>query len=148
MRQALKFLIGPAVLLVVMAIVGLSYLRITGLRGQPSPGRLETFMAHTLREFAIPGAAKARTNPLPADENNVGAGMEHYAQYCAMCHGDDGSGQDAPIGRGLYPKPPDLRASETQEMSDGALLWIIINGVRFTGMPAFGTGHETPDEEE
>jgi hypothetical protein len=41
------------------------------------------------------------------------------------------------IGRGLYPKPPDLRAAETQNLSDGRLFWIIENGVRLTGMPAF-----------
>lgn len=43
------------------------------------------------------------------------------------------------IGRGLYPKPPDLREPETQKLSDGELFWVIENGVRFTGMPAFST---------
>lgn len=43
------------------------------------------------------------------------------------------------MGRGLYPKPPDLRLDETQKLSDGELFWIIENGVRFTGMPAFAT---------
>src|SRR5207247_5574691 len=44
---------------------------------------------------------------------------------------------------GLYPKPPDLRLPETQNLTDGELFWIIENGVRFTGMPAFSNsgGH-------
>ena len=42
------------------------------------------------------------------------------------------------LGRGLYPKPPDLRGEETQKLSDGDIFWIIENGVRLTGMPAFG----------
>jgi len=42
------------------------------------------------------------------------------------------------MGHGLYPKPPDLRGPRTQKLSDGELFWIIENGVRFTGMPAFG----------
>ena len=41
------------------------------------------------------------------------------------------------LGRGLYPKPPDLRLPESQKLSDGELFWVIENGVRFTGMPAF-----------
>ena len=72
----------------------------------------------------------------------IAAGLEHFARYCTMCHANNGSGDDTPLGRGLFPKPPDLRADTTQDLSDGELLYIIINGVRFTGMPAFGTGTE------
>jgi mono/diheme cytochrome c family protein len=70
--------------------------------------------------------------------------MEHYARYCAVCHANDGSGLKTPLGTGLYPKPPDLRAAATQSLTDGELFYIIDNGVRFTGMPAFGTGESTP----
>jgi hypothetical protein len=42
------------------------------------------------------------------------------------------------LGHGLYPKPPDLRADQTQKLSDGDIFLIIQNGVRLTGMPAFG----------
>ncbi|OLC87429.1 MAG: hypothetical protein AUI53_06710 [Acidobacteria bacterium 13_1_40CM_2_60_7] len=64
--------------------------------------------------------------------------MLHFADHCAICHGNDGSG-DTLFGNGLYPKPPDLRRPATQGLSDGELYWIIENGVRFTGMPAFST---------
>lgn len=46
------------------------------------------------------------------------------------------------MGEGLFPKPPDLRLPATQDLSDGELFWIIENGVRFTGMPAFANGGE------
>jgi hypothetical protein len=49
-------------------------------------------------------------------------------------------------GKGLYPKPPDLRLAETQKLSDGELFWIIENGIRFTGMPAFGGSHGSQDD--
>lgn len=42
------------------------------------------------------------------------------------------------MGRGLYPKPPNLSGRDTQKLSDGEIFWIIENGVRFTGMPSFG----------
>ena len=45
-------------------------------------------------------------------------------------------------GKGLYPKPPDLRLPETQNLTDGEIFWIIENGVRFTGMPAFANAGE------
>jgi mono/diheme cytochrome c family protein len=49
------------------------------------------------------------------------------------------------MGRGLYPRPPDLTAAPTQALSDGELFYIVENGVRLTGMPAFG-GAGRPEE--
>jgi hypothetical protein len=56
--------------------------------------------------------------------------------------------QGAAIGRGLFPKPPDMRAAATQSLTDGEIFYIIENGVRFTGMPAFGTGKPDPAGEK
>jgi len=120
--------------------LGVAYVRTTGLRGQPEPGALETLVARSVRGLAIPGDIKGLANPLPGTGENVRAGMEHFARYCAMCHSNDGSGQTSAIGRGLFPKPPDMRAEATQRLTDGELFYIIENGVRFTGMPAFGDG--------
>jgi mono/diheme cytochrome c family protein len=71
-------------------------------------------------------------------------GLAHFADHCAVCHANDGSG-DTHIGRGLYPRAPDMRAAPTQGLSDGELFSIIENGIRLTGMPAWGTG--TPEGE-
>ena len=135
-----------AALLVVLAVAlaGFIYLRSTGLKGQPEPGALETRVARALRGLAIPTEAKARSNPLANATEALAPGLEHFARYCAMCHANDGSGKDTAIGDGLYPKPPDMRAAATQKLTDGELFYIIENGVRFTGMPAFGTGEEDP----
>ena len=76
---------------------------------------------------------------------NLEAARDHFADHCSSCHANDGSG-DTMYGKGLYPKPPDLRQAETQNLSDGELFWIIENGVRFTGMPAFGGGHGSEDD--
>ena len=66
----------------------------------------------------------------------------HFADHCAVCHANNGSG-DTEIGRSLYPRAPDMRKPETQQLSDGELFAIIERGVRLTGMPAWGTG--TPE---
>jgi len=68
----------------------------------------------------------------------------HFADHCALCHANDGSGRTE-IGRGLYPKVPDMRRSSTQSLSDGELLYIIHHGVRFTGMPGWGEGSSDED---
>ena len=66
--------------------------------------------------------------------------MEHFSYHCATCHSDDGGGHTV-FGKGLYPKPPDLRAAGTQNKSDGELYYTIDNGVRLSGMPAFSGTH-------
>lgn len=63
-----------------------------------------------------------------------------------MCHGYDGSAQTQ-VGRALYPKPPDLRQPPTQQLTDGEIHYIIQNGVRLTGMPAWSTKHAQPEED-
>ena len=54
-----------------------------------------------------------------------------------MCHGSDGRSQ-TPIGLWMYPRAADLTSEQVQSFSDQELFWIIQNGIRFTGMPAFG----------
>jgi len=75
-------------------------------------------------------------NPFAADGQRIAEGAEHFLEQCATCHALDGSGK-TDSGVGLYPPPPDLRLEETQRLSDGAIFYIIKNGIRFTGMPAW-----------
>jgi mono/diheme cytochrome c family protein len=144
MRTAAQ-IVGVALLLMtVMVGAGSIYVVSTGLNAQPEPTAMETRVARTIRGFAIPREVKARSNPIGTSADDLKPGLEHFARYCAMCHGNDGSGQGAAIGRGLFPKPPDLRADATQRLTDGEIFYIIENGIRFTGMPAFGTGKPDP----
>lgn len=127
-----------AVGLVVCA--GLSvYMRGHGFTARAQPGRLETVVARSARSLAIPDAARQRPNPVPLTEAAVRDGLAHFADHCAVCHANDGSGATE-MGRGLYPKPPDMRLAATQAVTDGELFYLIENGVPLTGMPAWGTG--------
>ncbi len=110
-----------------------------GISAREEPGALETMMAQTMRGFAIPRRDRNMKNPVPLTADVVTEGMGHYADHCAACHGNDGSGHTE-IGLGLYPKPPDMRQKATQSLSDGELFYIIENGIRLTGMPAWGDG--------
>lgn len=116
-----------------------------GLSARAKPTALEALLARNARHLAIPADARKQQNPIPASPENLRDARLHFADHCAICHGNDGTA-DTAIGKGLYPKPPDLRDAETQKLSDGELFWIIENGVRFTGMPAFGGTHGSQED--
>jgi mono/diheme cytochrome c family protein len=117
-----------------------------GFSARGTPSTAEKFVATTARRLAVPSNYRQLHNPLPTTPENLRAGMEHFADHCATCHGNDGSGNTM-LGNGLYPKPPDMRTAETQGESDGKLYYTIENGVRLTGMPAFGKEHDLGDED-
>jgi mono/diheme cytochrome c family protein len=89
--------------------------------------------------MAIGRRARSLTNPVEPSAEVIAEGRAHFADHCAICHANDGSGETA-MGQGMWPKAPDMRLPQTQNLSDGELFWIIENGVRFTGMPGWGTG--------
>ncbi len=134
-----------ALVAVALAIVAAASLLHDGLSSRATPTSFEAMLARNVRHMAIPAGARKQQNPIPASPDNLRDARLHFADHCAICHGNEGTG-DTPIGKGLYPKPPDLRAEETQRLSDGELFWIIENGVRFTGMPAFGGSHGSEED--
>jgi mono/diheme cytochrome c family protein len=138
------------ILLIVVVAVGLGIAAAAsilhdGLSARAKPTLLEAMIARNARRLAMPSNARDARNPLSASDENLHEARMHFADHCATCHANDGSGTTM-IGQGLYPKPPDLRLPETQKLSDGELFWIIENGVRFTGMPAFGGHHGMQDD--
>src|SRR3954467_8236276 len=139
MRRSILVVLVALGVVVVIALAGLAYVVATGLSARSAPSALETRLARGVRRWAIPQAARAKPNPVAAAPEAIAEGMAHFADHCAACHANDGSG-DTEIGRNLYPKAPDMRLADTQQLSDGELYWIIVNGVRLTGMPGWGAG--------
>ncbi|OLB88433.1 MAG: hypothetical protein AUI12_04770 [Acidobacteria bacterium 13_2_20CM_2_57_6] len=137
-RRTLVGIVVALLLLGVMVAVAASILH-GGLSSRAKPTRIETVIARYARHLAIPANARLTQNPVLASTEDLRDARLHFADHCAICHGNDGSGETM-IGGGLYPKPPDLRLPQTQNLTDGELYWIIENGVRFTGMPAFASG--------
>src|SRR6266403_3311044 len=135
-RRTLVVIIVAAALVGLVAAVAALLLH-DGLSARAKPTLLEIMIARNVRHLAIPANARSTQNPVLASTEDLRDARFHFADHCAICHGNDGGG-DTQIGHGLYPKPPDLRADETQKLSDGDIFWIIENGVRLTGMPAFG----------
>jgi len=67
-------------------------------------------------------------------------GFEHYQEMCVACHGAPGV-EKSEIGAGLNPPAPDL-AEAAADLSPQEVFWILKNGIKMTGMPAFGPTHD------
>ena len=138
-RSFVRTLLLLVVSLLAVGVLTGAYIVTTGVSARRQPGALEAVTAHAVRDLAILPRVRGVTNPVPVSDAVLMEGMEHFADHCSVCHGNDGSG-NTEMGRGLYPRTPDMRLPATQNLSDAELFYIIENGVRFTGMPGWSTG--------
>lgn len=112
-----------------------------GFSTHDEPSRMEAWVARSARHWSTPADLRDERNPLPSAPQVLTEARAHWADHCASCHGNDGKGKTA-IGEKLYPRAPDMTLPATQTLSDGELFAIIENGIRLTGMPAWGDGTE------
>jgi mono/diheme cytochrome c family protein len=129
------------VALVALILAGAGFWWVESARGfsaRQEPTKVEAVVARQMRISAIPPSAKGLRNPMPLTPDLMAEARHHFADHCAICHANDGSG-NTEVGQNLYPKAPDMRQSATQSLSDGELYFIIHNGIRLSGMPAWGT---------
>ena len=128
------------VVVVILVLIGAGFLWIDSAKGfsaRQEPTRMEAVVARNMRQMAIPSAAKNLKNPVPPTDDLLRDARRHFADHCAVCHANDGSGKTE-VGQNLYPKAPDMRQTGTQSLTDGELYFIIHNGIRLSGMPAWG----------
>ena len=144
MRRPTKFVL----LVLILLVAGLGYFGVSlarhGFSAREAPSRAEEWLARHARRIATPAGARTLKHPFATTEASLAGARAHFVEHCATCHGLNGNG-DTVFGRNMYPKVPDLRDQQTQQLADGELFYIISNGVRFTGMPAFG-GEDSPEE--
>jgi mono/diheme cytochrome c family protein len=143
-RATLRALLVLTVLLSVLGgAIGYSVVR-RGLSTHAEPSAAEEMVARVMRRWATPQSVRNQPNPVQPTPDVLDQALAHYADHCATCHANDGSG-DTAIGRGLFPRVPDMRGTRTQSLTDGELFSIIEHGIRLTGMPGWGDG--TPEAE-
>ena len=145
-RSIVEIAVLAVVVAVALGILAGVYFVTAGVSARPQPGALETFVARTVRNLAIGWHAGHQPNPVPNTEEAIAEGRAHFADHCASCHANDGSG-NTEMGRGLYPRAPDMRLAATQNLQDHQLFYIIENGIRLTGMSAWGTGEKAGEEQ-
>ena len=142
------FVIVSSVALLAGVVVAVAAVRTLsrGFSAREQPSAAEAVAARMMRRLAVPRRSKSLANPVyPSDEVFADA-RAHFADHCATCHANDGSGNTT-IGRNLYPKAPDMRLNATQSLTDGELYAIIQDGIRLTGMPAWGKEGDENDED-
>jgi mono/diheme cytochrome c family protein len=115
-----------------------------GFSARDNPSAMEAYVAKTARKLSIPASERDAKNPFAPTANVLSEARAHFADHCAICHGNDGTGKTQ-IGQNLYPKAPDMRLPQTQNLTDGELYYTIHNGIRLTGMPAWGTADKDDD---
>src|SRR5260370_2334879 len=135
----MRHVVPTLIVLCAAAVTALMLIRPGGFSTRVNPSGPERLFATAVRRLAVPRSGRDALNPIPFSPDVWAQGRAHFADHCAICHGNDGRG-NTDIGRNLYPKAPDMRQSGTQGLRDGELYWIIENGVRLTGMPAWGDG--------
>ena len=137
MRRARAAALAALVILVAAGLWAYWVVKSRGFSAREKPATWEALLARSARRLAAPTGARDLRNPVPATPLNIAEARDHFADHCAICHANDGSGKTQ-INDGLYPPAPDMREAGTQDLSDGELFYIIKNGIRFTGMPGWG----------
>lgn len=132
--------IGRLLVLPVVGVLAAGIILAAGLvdfSASKPPGPLEERLARIALDRSIARRAQKEANPLAASPEAARAGLRLFRIHCIACHGAPGI-DPSEGGASLNPPAPGLTLSRVQARSDGELDWIVSNGIRMTGMPAFG----------
>lgn len=147
MRNVRLYMAGGLSTVAVILLGGGAFLMgAHGLSARDQPGPLERWLARRARALAMPADARRHENPVPDSAAVLAEARAHWADHCAACHAKNGSG-DVEMGKHMYPQAPDMKQRETQQLTDGELFFIIQNGIRLTGMPAWGGGSHHDEQD-
>jgi mono/diheme cytochrome c family protein len=94
-----------------------------------------------VRERSISAHSRGAIVPSLNNPKLVEAGFKNYHEMCRLCHGAPGYSRTE-VAQGLYPTPPKLTSEDVvKKRNDAEIYWVIKNGIKMTGMPAFGSTH-------
>jgi mono/diheme cytochrome c family protein len=135
MRPRALVMLAALALVAVAVIAAISQIKLDAIS---EPGPIETFLATQAKHVLIGWYSGNGIPPGPTDlQASIKEGDTLYGTDCSMCHGADGH-TPTDNGRWMYPRASDLTSPEVGQYTDRELFWIIKNGIRLTGMPAFG----------
>ncbi len=133
-----NFLLGIVCALAVLFIGGYFYAMrgYVDFRADQEPSSAERNFAMAAVDASTERNASDAKNPLHATEENLVAGATLYLNHCAGCHGVP-SNPDSQFARSFYPPAP-VFFKEAPDMPENQNYYIIVHGIRWTGMPAWG----------
>ena len=130
-------------LVLALAAVGFIYSGIYDVAATTPDTGLIQWALETTQHRSVHRRAEEVEAPASLDDPNlIRTGLIEYHEMCVVCHGAPGV-PISPVGQGLNPSPPELAKESGEEA--GELFWVTKNGIKMTGMPAFGVTHS--DEE-
>ncbi len=137
----LKGLIAGVAITIAAALVGGYLVIVTGLvpaNADATPGWIETWIAGKSLNATLAREAPKGPDFVAKTDTNLIAGIDLFAQHCAICHGTaKGVASASPVAKGLYPKPPQLATDGVEDDPEGVSFWKIKHGIRWTGMPSW-----------
>jgi mono/diheme cytochrome c family protein len=128
--------LGISALVGVLAALAFIYSGIFNVAATVEDAPLLRWVFITTREASIKRHARDIRAPAPSGPEQMESGFRLYRQECAMCHTPPGR-QARMMAKGLNPQAPEL--ADLIDMTDAEVFWVIKNGIRFTGMPAWVT---------
>lgn len=131
------------VAVVLLCIVGFAYSGLYDVSASSAHSGVVNWLLSTTSDASIERRASEIDVPDLDDDALVLAGINDFNSMCTGCHGAPGQDPEA-MGQGLNPPAPDL-AEEAAEMTPAELFWVTKNGIRMTGMPAWGVTHGDDD---
>ena len=134
-----RLLLWSVVLVAVVIAAGAVVLRGRGITARRAAFHGEARLTRATWQYLVPATSRDAANPVAAGADALSHGLDHFADHCALCHANDGSG-DTAVGRSTFPRAPDLRGRRTQDLTDGELFYAIEQGIPWTAMPAWGNG--------
>jgi len=139
MKNYIKTSVVSIIVIVVSAVLVVFSGAFNVSAGWEDPPLFRWFLVST-REASIEVRARDIVAPELGGLTQIRNGFRSYREMCAVCHTPPGY-SDTPVTQGLNPSPTDLTKTGDHAMSDAELFWVIKNGIRMTGMPAWGVTH-------
>ncbi len=141
----MRFLQGFIAALVILALAGLVYVYSGAYNvaaSVPDPKIVDWALSTTMQR-SVAQHAQGISVPAQLGDAQAREGARIYNETCIYCHGAPGK-DPGDIGKGLNPEPPYL-PDTIADWSAAQIFWIVKNGIKMTGMAAFGASHKDDD---
>lgn len=132
-----NFVLGIVLTIVVLllCVVGFALLGFLPTRANTPPPKMEAHIAMSALDSSVDRHAPHVNSPIPPTDENLISGLKIYTMNCALCHGGIDR-QPSTLEHSLYPPPPNFML-EPDNDPEWHIFYIIHNGIRYTGMPAW-----------
>lgn len=136
--NCIKVFLGLVLIAVIVGAI-VMYSGVVNIAATNPHNPITAMVLSTTMDNSVRAHAKGITAPSLEDERMIMEGFRHYREMCVGCHLAPGI-DSSEIRTGLMPTPPRLQEA-AEEWQPAELFWVIKNGVKMTGMPAWGPTH-------